>query len=165
MRARRAGTAAARFAETSDEMMAGAPPLARRGWQRRYRCLPRAQPGPERSGGTRPIPRPLPFQDFVPKPRRSGPKASTASRLVRRDDERPGSARIGPGREREQGGRTSGVPRRLSILACPIGPAYPTVFSAMTAQTLCEALDAACERWTTRPALSFRGRHTTYGEL
>ncbi|HET7232884.1 MAG TPA: class I adenylate-forming enzyme family protein [Longimicrobium sp.] len=35
----------------------------------------------------------------------------------------------------------------------------------MTAQTLCEALDAACGRWPTRPALSFRGRHTTYGEL
>jgi hypothetical protein len=31
--------------------------VARRGWQRRYRCLPRAQPGPERSGGTRPHPR------------------------------------------------------------------------------------------------------------
>src|SRR4051812_14755949 len=27
---------------------------ARRGWQQSYRCLPRAQPGPERSGGTRP---------------------------------------------------------------------------------------------------------------
>src|SRR5205085_6820954 len=45
MRARRAGTAAAgQFP----------PPWARRGWQQSYRCLPRAQPGPERSAGTRP---------------------------------------------------------------------------------------------------------------
>src|SRR5687767_7099469 len=29
---------------------------ARRRWQRLYRCLRRAQPGPERSGGTRPTP-------------------------------------------------------------------------------------------------------------
>src|SRR5919199_638606 len=54
MRARRAGTAAARVASTSIEKKHGAPPLARRGRAQLYRALPRAQPGPERSGGTRP---------------------------------------------------------------------------------------------------------------
>src|SRR3954471_23663749 len=68
MRARRAGTPPrARRAVGIDGIPGAA--VARRGWQRRYRCLPRAQPGPERSGGTRPAPRPSPFQDVVPKPR------------------------------------------------------------------------------------------------
>src|SRR4051794_1269430 len=35
--------------------MPGAPG-ARRRWQRSFRCLRRAKPGPERSGGTRPKP-------------------------------------------------------------------------------------------------------------
>ncbi|HET7464361.1 MAG TPA: AMP-binding protein, partial [Longimicrobium sp.] len=35
----------------------------------------------------------------------------------------------------------------------------------MTAETLCDALDAACGRWTTRTALSSGGARTTYGEL
>src|SRR5215207_4849673 len=38
---------------------------ARRRWQRRYRCLRRAKPGPERSGGTRPHPA-LPSQAPAP---------------------------------------------------------------------------------------------------
>src|ERR687885_579513 len=57
MRARRAGTAAARGApKPRHRGMPGAPPVARRGWAQLYRALPRAQPGPERSGGTRPHP-------------------------------------------------------------------------------------------------------------
>src|SRR3954462_2242468 len=58
--------------------------VARRGWQQRYRCLPRAQPGPERSGGTRPNP---PFALSEPSesfrnphpPRRITPMGSTVS--------------------------------------------------------------------------------------
>src|SRR5207253_10825728 len=42
------------------------PDAARRGWQQSYRCLPRAQPGPERSGGTRP--RELQAVEAVPAP-------------------------------------------------------------------------------------------------
>src|SRR4051812_15098840 len=53
MRARRAGTVAVgQFPPTR----------ARRGWAQWYRALPRAQPGPERSGGTRPDPR---FEQFA----------------------------------------------------------------------------------------------------
>src|SRR3712207_902373 len=55
MRARRAGTPPRRRGCRTIERIRGAA-VARRGWQRRYRCLPRAQPGPERSGGTRPHP-------------------------------------------------------------------------------------------------------------
>ena len=40
----------------------------RRRWQRSYRCLRRAKPGPERSGGTRPDPPPFP-----PAPARAFP--------------------------------------------------------------------------------------------
>jgi len=46
MRARRAGNAAGRPARSRrTRKRRGGPPWARRGWQRRYRCLPRAQPG------------------------------------------------------------------------------------------------------------------------
>src|SRR3954471_23149752 len=81
MRARRAGTPPRARRAVGIDVMPGAA-VARRGWQRRYRCLPRAQPGPERSGGTRPTPRPSPFQSFVPKPRMSVPAARPLERFT-----------------------------------------------------------------------------------
>src|SRR3712207_4464222 len=68
MRARRAGTPARAHDRRPDGRNRGAPE-ARRSWQRLYRCLLRAQPGPERSGGTRPTP-PLPFAVPPDPPRR-----------------------------------------------------------------------------------------------
>src|SRR5688572_24680160 len=52
MRARRAENAEGR----DTAVPCPGPPWARRRWQQLYRCLRRAQPGPERSGGTRPTP-------------------------------------------------------------------------------------------------------------
>src|SRR3982751_2591098 len=56
---------------------------ARRGWHRSYRSLPRAQPGPERSGGTRPHPQ----WSF----------AVHLKRLTKRTDGRGGSDPVGQG--------------------------------------------------------------------
>jgi len=57
MRARRAGTAVARTGGIlSPAANRGAPPLARRRWQQRYRCLRRAQPGVASKRQTRPNP-------------------------------------------------------------------------------------------------------------
>src|SRR3954468_23152345 len=53
MRARRAGTPPRASGRFGSARMPGAA-VARRGWAQLYRALPRAQPGPERSGGTRP---------------------------------------------------------------------------------------------------------------
>src|SRR4051812_47865890 len=81
MRARRAGTPPQR------QLVAV---VARRGWQRRYRCLPRAQPGPERSGGTRPshavrLSRTLP-RNLVSFPDSVSPVAGTARAIDERDE-------------------------------------------------------------------------------
>src|SRR5690349_7212416 len=53
MRARRAETPARPRGDRGIARKHGAT-AARRGWAQSYRALPRAQPGPERSGGTRP---------------------------------------------------------------------------------------------------------------
>jgi hypothetical protein len=42
--------------QAEGSMRARGAAVARRRWQRSYRCLRRAKPGPERSGGTRPNP-------------------------------------------------------------------------------------------------------------
>src|SRR5690242_6486729 len=55
MRARRAETPA-RLRRSGGSATTRGATAARRGWAQSYRALPRAQPGPERSAGTRPHP-------------------------------------------------------------------------------------------------------------
>jgi hypothetical protein len=57
---------------------------ARRRWQRLYRCLRRAQPGPERSGGTRPNPAVLPGKhEAPPRNRRRASNRNESNRTSR----------------------------------------------------------------------------------